>query len=494
MRDLLCMIGLVAIFLVWNSAVGEIIPLGDGLGVDGIEYARITLEAPQVLDHGLGPLYAARILPSLVVRLLIEGTGLELDNRGVIRGFEILNGFLMLASVLLWLLLADAVGLGASGRWLGFLALFVNCGLMEVYHYYPVLTDISAFFLSLLMLWAHLRRRLVVLFLATLAGSFTWPTLLYLGLVLFLFPYRRQAAVPANPLGPRLVGVIAASGVTAGLAYGALTGYREGLSGEWAEPGLWGYGLLAFGCGLVVLYAYGAGRFLSDQRAYFERPMSYLTSGFWPRLVLAAGLYLAVDYVSGLFLAESEALEGRFLVGSVMRASQRPFVSYVMHVGFFGPVVILAAYHWRGLVALLHRHGLGITLYGSLSAVLLIQPLSRQSLSALPLLAMLVALVFERQGRFSRGELWGLAGLSLLMSRFWMPVNRWQERWPVDDDPLFWFRINQSKYFSDRVFWPQLVVVALLTLVMVLYLRRRVAALGSHRVEAGDLVDAPNGP
>lgn len=488
------MTALVALFLGWNLVVGEIIPMGGGLGVDGIEYARITLEAPEVLDHGLGPLYAARVLPSLLVRLLIEGTGLGLDAEGVIRGFEILNGLLMLACVWLWLLIADAVGLGSSGRWLGFLALFVNCGLMEVYHYYPVLTDVSALFLSLLMLWAHLRRRLVVLFVATAAGSFTWPTLLYLGLVLFLFPHRRETVLSAPPPGPRLVGIVAALGVTASLSYGALTGYREGLTGEWAEPGFWGYGLLAIGCGIVVLYAYGAGRTLSDQRPYFERPLGYLTSGFWLRLALAGGLYLAVDQISGWFLASSEDLEGRFLVGSVMRASQRPFVSYVMHVSFFGPVVILAAYHWRRLVALLHRHGLGITLYGSLSAVLLIQPLSRQSLSTLPLLALFVALIFEQRGRLSRRELWGLAGLSLVMSRFWMPVNRWQERWPVDGDPIFWFRLNYSKYFSDRVFWPQLVIVALLTLSLVLYLRRRDASVGSPRIAAGDLVDPADGP
>lgn len=472
-RDLSWMMGLLAVFLLWNFFAGEIILMGDGLGVDGVEYARITREAPEVLDHGLGPLYAGRVVPPLLVRLFIEGTGLSLDTVGVITGFKIYNSLLILASVLLWYGIAGRVHLSSEGRWLGYLVLFVNCGQLESIPYYPVFTDPSALFLSLALLHAHLSGRPWVIYLLSLVGAFTWPTLMYLGLVLFLFPHRRENVEPARPFLPRLVGAIAALGVVAGLGYGATTGYRHGLSGEWAEPGLWGYGLLAMGCLIVTIYAFGAGCVLSNQRRYFEQPWSFLSGGFFLRLAMAAVLYVTVDAVSGLLLVESVPLKGHFLVGSVMRASQRPFVFYVMHVSYFGPVVIIAAYHWHRIIGLLHSHGMGITLYGALSAILLIQPLSRQSLTVLPILALFTALAFEAHGRMSRRELWCLAALSLVMSRFWMPVNLLQQRFPINDDPIFWFRINYGKYFSDLVFWPQLVLIALLTLAMVIYLRRR---------------------
>lgn len=476
-RHLLGMMLPLACLLLWNVWAGEIIPLGDGLGVDGIEYARITREAPGVLDHGLGPLYGGRVVPPLLVRLLIEVVGLDLDTAGIISGYKLFNALVALASVFFWHLIAGRLRLSASGRWLGFLVLFVNCGFLEFPLYYPVLTDPSALLLSLAMVYAHLCRRPWVVFGLSAIGAFTWPTLMYLGCVLFLFPYRREPVESARPMLPRILGVMAALGVVAALGYGAVTGYRQGLTGEWAEPGLVGYGLLALGCLIVVLYAYGAGRTLSDQRRFFEEPWSYLAAGFWGRLGMMVVLYLGVDRLTARMLDPTQALEGSFFVGSVMRAAQRPFVFYVMHVSYFGPLVIVAAVHWRRIVRLLHSHGMGLTLYGALSAVLLMQPLSRQSLTILPLLALLLALSFEGPERPHRGELWGLAALSLLLSRFWMPVNYLQERWPIDDDPIFWFRLNYGKFFSDRVFWPQLLFIALLTAALGVYLRRRNARL-----------------
>ncbi|MEM7582224.1 MAG: hypothetical protein AAF560_02500 [Acidobacteriota bacterium] len=474
-RDLAVMLTLALAVLTANFFWGEIILLGSGFGVDGISYATIARGFPEILNEGVGPLYAGRILPPIAVHLLMRATGTPFEDANIIAAFKIYNALLVLGSIVLWTLISRHLGLSRRARWLGFIALYVNCALLEYALYYPVLTDVTAFFIAMAMLYCALVGHSAALYLLTFAGAFTWPTLMYLGLVLFVFPLCRETVEPTRKIYPRLVGIASILGVAAGLAVAAAIGFREGLTGEWILPAPWGYGVFALSAVFLFAYVFVVSRDLSNHERYFTRPTSYLSRQTAVRGVLAVLLYLSVGYLTtSIMTHQGQFLREQFLVSSLLRATQRPLVFYVMHVSFFGPIALLAVYHWKRIVPRVQSYGLGMTLFAVLSTVLLIQPLSRQSITILPALAMFVGLVMDEELRAaSRRELWAFAGLAFLLSRAWLPVNYVQEHWPITDDPIFYFRINYSKWFSDVAFIPQLILVLGLSSWVFSYLRKR---------------------
>ncbi len=474
-RTLAIMLAVALVVLAANFFFGEIIPLGDGLGVDGKIYAQITREFPGILGEGVGPLYAGRILPPIAVHLLMRLSGSSFEDGNIIAAFQIYNGLLLLGSILIWHLICAHLELSKAGRWLGFLALFVNCAHLEYSLYYPVLTDVSAFFISMLMLYCYLRGQTTALYLLSFAGAFTWPTLMYLGLIFFIFPLRHETVEPAPKLFPPLFGIASILGVGAGLAVAVVTGFRGGLTGAWIPPAPWGYGVLALSTLCVFGYVFVVSRDLTNNASYYRKLGYFITRDRILRLGLALLLYLAVGYLTeNLMSRPGQHLREQFLIGSLLRATQRPLVFYVMHVMFFGPIALIAVFHWRRIVRKVQSYGLGMTLFATLSAVLLIQPLSRQSITVLPALVMFIVLVMDESLRTaSRRELWGFGVLSLVLSRAWLPVNYVQQRWPVTDDPIFYFKINYSKWFSDVAYVPELILVILLSGWVFSYLRRR---------------------
>jgi hypothetical protein len=58
---------------IMNFFFGELVPAGGGLGWDGVTYANLTKNLPTLINNGeLNEYYAHRILPSLIVRVLME--------------------------------------------------------------------------------------------------------------------------------------------------------------------------------------------------------------------------------------------------------------------------------------------------------------------------------------------------------------------------------------------------------------------------------------
>ncbi len=108
-------------------------------------------------------------------------------------------------SCVIYLFIAEELDLHQSGLWFGFVGIFVNFAFFKYAWYYPVLTDVSAAALSLAMLLFYLRRRQLPLVIVTLMGAYTWPTLIYIGLFLLMFP--RESIVEQKTSLPRWLAI-----------------------------------------------------------------------------------------------------------------------------------------------------------------------------------------------------------------------------------------------------------------------------------------------
>src|SRR5262249_45416437 len=98
--------------------------------------------------------------------------------------------------------------------------LFVNFAVLKWVPYYPVLTDVYALTLGLLMLYCYLADRALALGVLTALGAFTWPPLIYQGSLLLLFPRDHGTEKALSP--PRLGLNTLLAGAAALLVFGFL--------------------------------------------------------------------------------------------------------------------------------------------------------------------------------------------------------------------------------------------------------------------------------
>src|SRR5262249_2247085 len=148
--------------------------------------------------------YVQRVLPSAVLHHVLRLLAIPPTKPVIVWSFGLLNAALLALTAYIWCRVADQLGVGGRGRWLGFVGLFVNYAVLKMAAYYPVLTDIPAFAVGMLMLSCYLGRRHLALAAVTALGSFVWPTLFYQGALFLLFPRDRADAEGCRPAPYRL--------------------------------------------------------------------------------------------------------------------------------------------------------------------------------------------------------------------------------------------------------------------------------------------------
>lgn len=186
----------------FNFFWGEIIPAGGGFGYDGVQYAKMVQHLDLMMSGGqLSTYYAHRMLPAFVVRSILLLTDVPMSDLNVIHVFEIYNLVLLLGAALVWKRVADSISLSLSGRWIGFGAIFINYAFSKQTFYYPVLTDVTALFLAMLLLLFYIEKKPFALFFITITGAFVWPAVSVVGAFLLIF---LKAILPKEVIIPLL--------------------------------------------------------------------------------------------------------------------------------------------------------------------------------------------------------------------------------------------------------------------------------------------------
>lgn len=188
---------------VLNFFFGEIIPEADGLGWDGVIFAKLVRSLDLMVYEGqLSSYYAQRLLPAASVRGLLLLAGASFSNINIIRGFECYNLVLLVGALWVWKRIANNFSISLGGRWFGFCGLFLNYMASKQCFYYPVLTDTTALFISLLVLLYYVEKRPLALLAATLVGSFCWQIASISGSVLLIFLSSNLPTEVVTPAAP----------------------------------------------------------------------------------------------------------------------------------------------------------------------------------------------------------------------------------------------------------------------------------------------------
>ena len=387
---------------------GEVIPVGGGLGWDGRFYAETAANLPAALSgHSVDAYRARRIIPSTLVWLVLQATGGPADAARARDAFAWINLAFALMALAAWTAAARRLGAGERSLWLGFVLLFFNFANLKMPYYYAPLTDSCAQALGAALLYFYVARRPAALILVLAVGAFTWPSLLAFGAFLFVYPAVPVSSTPA-PAWWRLT-------VTGGIvaAFAALTWVHREAVGEQ------GGGIVA--AIVVILYL---ARLVGDLTATESlAPRALLGDGAWLRWAMVAALATAVAIVTRAFAAPPQFDTAYFLRHLAIYSQARPGVFLVAHAAYFGLVAAVLIVFWPQVVAVAHRLGTGMTLFLLVHLVWGIHSESRQIVDALPALA-LVATLAASTVPWPRSIVAAAAGLGLLTSKAWFPINR----------------------------------------------------------------------
>jgi hypothetical protein len=435
-RNVAALLAVVFMILLVEFFVAQRVPYphdsrGNDYHWDGtyyVKYARsidTLLFAREIDSYSL-----TRILPSTVVHIgfsILGRIGLASyppGNETIFRGFIVLNGIAILVATLAWGDIARRLALTRFHLILGAAAFFVNFCFLKYNSFHPLGTDVVAFSLSMMMISRYLAQATTSLFLLSLLGAFTWPTLLSMGAILLALPYR-QSLEPAtlDAMGPSrdaslqwlsrgltiTLSILAIAAAT-GVAYGSYdVGYRPG-SPAVAALSIAIVGLYVGLASAPLLDALPDVRNLAVERQYYLR---------------RAGIVVALLAIVGILfylLASDKAPRNTlidFATHSFREAIRLPGIFLVAHLVFFGPIIALAVLKWWEACAIARRLGPAFVVAVLLTAAVALMSESRQLMGNIAFVVIPVIAAVQIGGN-ERRLLAIFLLTALVLSRVWV--------------------------------------------------------------------------
>lgn len=470
-RTNILIVGIVLCACILLMLFSERIPQSGGLGYDGAEYGRMVKEFEK-FPHipQLDNIYARRIFPSGVIYSILTALNLPRNNINIIHAFQIYNIVLFVLVAYIWVLISDELQISNKGKWLGFMGLFLNNAVLKFYFYYPVLTDVSAFFLGILMFYFWLRDNKVGLVVVAFIGAFTWPTLIYQGLVLYIFPRKKVGWEQPRYYLNYLLGIIAGLAFLGGAAY-----FTNGFTSGFHHTGFILFpknnslmSCITLSVALCVLYAFMVVRNLFDNNYFFSIKRFILDIRFARLFVALLGYGLSLALIEYFINVEHYSLAPQLLTRVFSAGTARPFEFYIAHVFYFGPILILTFWFFGSFCKAVQSFGWGLLLVCLMNLVLTINPVSRSTgLTAFyPVIVVLTVLSVDKY-ILDDSFLKYFAVISLLLSRVWLSYN-----WNVDWCAAYFN--NYGTYMNNQWYFVQAAVVVFLLFMGYFYLRNNI--------------------
>lgn len=445
------------LYLTGYYFLGERIPVNDGTGWDGSYYADLLRNLDtRVLQKQLNSYHLQRIFPLALVYTTFKGLHIEFTNHNIIAGMYVLNGIGYFISLWFWEKILQALKITGRHKILAFVLLFVTFPLLKQHVYYPVLTDMTAFTLSIVLLYAFIAEKPVLFLCLLLPGIFTWPSFFAFALPLFLF--RKERMPEGNMQWGALLLTLAL------LAFALFSVWdmiyvRNILSTAMGTDV--NMTLLPVSAGALVLYT-GLVFFF-----YFRA----VSPGHLGKVLFSAHTGKQLLYIGIVFLLIS-LLVNQYKNGDrdftnlelcerfFLRGVTNPLLFLVASFVYFGSVMPLIIVFLKRFFKSIRDFGYGMYFYMLLALCLNFNSETRGLINALPVIVLLLVHSL-RDREISRKELGIIVGINFLLSKCWFPI-----RASLDGDffhfPAQRYFMQQGPYFSNEVYYYSLAGASLL--------------------------------
>lgn len=447
--------------------MGEQVPANDGLGWDGVRFARYATSGPQaLLDREINSYYVQRTGPSLVVHAVIRALGQPFDPVTIRWTFLGMNLVLLTGSIAMLVDTGRRLTLSGNAQWLLFLGLFVNPANGRLPVYYANIGDSTAFALGAAMLWGWCARKPWVLVLASLVALVSWPAAFYLLLPLIVWP-RAGDAAGSNHAGPR-GGWLDWKWSAMALPIGALllaVSWR--LSAMPDVPGWTPWTTASLGANAWLFGVAAVAALAQIDRA---APREFLEGTSLKGLATVIALFLAgrafVAATTSGSLAFSEVTYWREVL---LYVRTRPLAPLVGHAAYFGALAAVACAVWPRALAVARGLGPGPFAAIALIGLQALDTESRRLSANWPLVGLCTVIAVEPWLR-DRRVMAAMTAACLLFSKLWW---RWSgpDLFAEAHEPGNYYNL-QGPSLSDEAFAVHLIATALLASIAWLMVRR----------------------
>lgn len=433
-----------------NVVFPETIPFFDGRGWDGVAYTNFAQYLSFDYLSTLHKNSITRIFPSTVIHLYFTLFNIPLTIPAVIHGFQLYNSFILILGSFFWGKIGEELALKKISQWLMCIAFFVNFCVAKFFFYYPTLTDQTAIILGIFLLFFYLKKKPLAVFITGLIGSFTWPYF-YIGALFFLAFPRTRTAIAEKAAPDRYVKPLA---LIISLSILILTFYYHYFMKNFLRPDLIQTiePLVPISFLSIGLLVYFAIFFLLGQKdlSSYKEDIQHINLKW---LLIGSVCYLLIKTIASnigdnLGTTSSTAAYGLLFQISLVR----PLNSIVSLFVYFGPIVILIVFFWKKIVRVVGGLGTGMILYFLFYTIqFIIIAESRQVVSAFPIfLALAVKALDTIDWNYPKLAIFTV--MSLLISRYWLPINGQKFFGPLTEFPYQMYFMNFGPWMSNSMF------------------------------------------
>jgi hypothetical protein len=454
---------LILILLLIKGYYSEKIPVNDGLGWDGFGYGNLIRNAETFLsDRSIDKYLFQRIGIPLFLHYVFNLLNIGFLNSNFIAAFEILNLVCILTAILYFFKISNKLKLSVNTEIIGFSSLFFCFPVIKLCGFYPVLLDIPAFTIGLMLVYYYLQNNVVLYFLLIFIGSFIFPTFIVMSL-LFLFkkaPVEHQNSV--TPGAPSQRNWTSGSeNIIHPVLYFffpllfLIMFYFLYYKGSWdiivenikteaiGTVVIWYSLFIALGYILYLTYF---------KKSYFNLK-TILTALNPLGITIAFLVYVNIQLLSSYYTSDaaSPLTLKMYLTNVVSQAVQNPAAFLVAHVFYFGLVFLLLFFLLRDLKKEIMTYGFGMIAFFTAVIFFSVGSESRQLINYYPFLVVLILGALNKQWDISLPFSIIYSAVCVCLSHFWYTIN-------LPEDPSAYESFNpflspMQRYFMFQGPW-----------------------------------------
>ncbi len=203
-------IGWVVFLRIYNTLIPDPFLVTGGFGWDGVAHYRPMLLAchlPNFLNS-LDQYYIKKIFPFCFINRFLVLFFDNIDDALVLQAMTIWNFFAQIASIIVYREISKFHKFKKEVYFLGFVFLFVNWSFAKEVQYNIVLHTATLLFFSLLIYYAYITNKILLLGFIAFLLTMTWPPALLPITILLLVP-KNASLLSYNKITPRFVTITA---------------------------------------------------------------------------------------------------------------------------------------------------------------------------------------------------------------------------------------------------------------------------------------------
>lgn len=467
-----CLLGGISLYFILSFLFAEKLQANNGLGWDGLRYADL---AKNLLDSKeLDSYLIMRIIPSAWVHIVFKILSIDFTTSNIICGFEALNLISIIVGTHFTKRIMEHFDIQPMLQLVGLMLLLVNYAVMNFTIYYPVMADSAGFALGSALLYFFVRKEVINIWLVSLLGFFTWPTIGFLGIILIVFPFSEKQEndeVQPSKFAGYILPAIA-------FIYIIVVGYYLVYESDDFKPMAYTLPLDRALAPLSII----ALALTAFWWALWIRNFPILSIQFLKKKISLKGMIsVALLVVTFLLfknfkgLRDSENFHHFILTRpQIVLGLVKPFIVVVSHVNYFGAVLILLLVFHRTVQRHLKLLGLGFVLAILFNLMLFgIVSESRSLINLLPWFVVMLVVCINHL-KFAYWMFFPALLFNLISSKIWLRIGDVASSGFNDDGTIAFpyqkFFMNLGPWISTQMWQVFCVVFAVVLVLQFLFL------------------------